>query len=167
MPVKIKCETYVFKKAAISIDKNTIENVRKSCNYQIVQKLFIKTTKQKEIVDITSVINDLLRKNLFDNGLCYLFVTHTTCALTTADLDPGTDSDMLNAFDAMVPKLDYKHPHDPSHVGDHILSTLIGTSLYIPVQSASLVLGAYQRVVLVEFNGPKDRHLVVNYLAEE
>ncbi len=129
-----------------------------------MQKLFINTEKQKQIIDITNVVNDLLHKNLFENGVCFLNLTHTSCAITTADLDPGTDLDMVNAFDAIVPKLDYNHPHDPTHVGDHIMSTLIGTSLQMPVQSSTLVLGVYQKVVLVEFNGPKERHVVVNYI---
>ncbi len=131
-----------------------------------MQKLTIKTNKNREVVDITTVVNDLLSKNAFHNGLCYLFVTHTTCALATADLDPGTDEDMLNAFQSMIPKLDYKHQHDPSHVGDHIISTIIGASLYVPVQSASLILGTFQRLCLFEFNGPSERTLFVSYIKE-
>lgn len=132
-----------------------------------MQKLIITTNNNKQVVDITNVVNDLLRKNLFSDGICYLFVNHTTCAIATADLDPGTDEDMLNAFDKIIPQLNYKHPHDPSHVGDHIMSTIIGSSIQVPVQNASLYLGTYQRVVLVEFNGPKERRVVVNYLPEK
>jgi secondary thiamine-phosphate synthase enzyme len=131
-----------------------------------VQKLTINTEKNKQVVDITGVINDLLAKNSYHNGLCFLFVTHTTCAITTADLDPGTDKDYLKAFSEMIPKLQYNHPHDPSHVGDHIVSTLIGTSLYVPVQNASMVLGTYQKIVLFEFSGPRERTLLVNYIKE-
>jgi thiamine phosphate synthase YjbQ (UPF0047 family) len=54
-------------------------------------------------------------------------------ALATADLDPGTDLDMLDAFEHMVPKLSYRHSHNPMHVPDHILSTLIGTSVSMQV----------------------------------
>lgn len=96
-----------------------------------------------------------------DAHICNLFLTHTTAALTTADLDPGTDLDMLDAFEAIVPKLKYRHPHDPSHVSDHILSSVIGTSLTIPVKEGKLVLGTWQRVVLVEFDGPKQRELII------
>jgi thiamine phosphate synthase YjbQ (UPF0047 family) len=74
--------------------------------------------------------------------------------LTTADLDPGTDLDLLDAFDAIIPKLNYRHPHDPTHVPDHILSTLIGTSLLLPVKDREPLLGEWQRIVLVECDGP-------------
>ncbi|MEX2430142.1 MAG: YjbQ family protein, partial [Patescibacteria group bacterium] len=65
---------------------------------------------------------------------------------------------------ALVPELDYRHPHDPSHVGDHILSSLIGTSESVPVRSGKLVLGTWQRVVLYEFDGPRERTVVVTTL---
>jgi secondary thiamine-phosphate synthase enzyme len=69
---------------------------------------------------------------------------------------------MLDAFGAMIPKLQYRHPHDPSHVPDHLLSSMIGTSLVIPVADHQLVLGTWQRIVLIEFNGPRDRAVVVS-----
>ena len=126
-------------------------------------KLTIQTTKHKEVIDITDEVNELIEKKGIKDGLCVLFLTHTTAALTTADLDPGTDLDHLDAFEAMVPKLAYRHPHDPSHTGDHILSALIGTSLTIPIEDGKLTLGTWQRVVLVEFSGPRPREIVVSF----
>lgn len=123
--------------------------------------LVVETKRQKEIVDITDLINDALE---IKNGLCNLFLLHTTAALTTADLDPGTDLDMLDAFEKLIPKLNYRHPHDPSHVPDHILSSLIGTSLTIPAENGKLKLGTWQRVVLIELSGPKKREIVINYV---
>jgi len=120
--------------------------------------LIIPTQKPKQVIDITDDINKLLK---IKEGIVHIFVKHTTCALTTADLDPGTDLDMLDAFEALIPKLNYRHPHDPSHVPDHILSTLIGTSVTIPVKAGQLNLGTWQRVVLFEFNGPRHREVVV------
>ena len=126
--------------------------------------LKIKTSMAKEIVDITDRINDLLKRSSTKEGICHLHVMHTTCALTTADLDPGTDLDMLDAFERMIPKLKYRHPHDPSHVGDHIMSSLIGSSVSIPFENVELILGTWQRVVLVELSGPRDREIVVNLI---
>lgn len=120
------------------------------------------TRDNKEVVDITDGVNEILRNNNIKDGLVHLFVAHTTAALTTADLDPGTDLDMLDAFDELVPKLDFRHPHDPSHTPDHILSSLIGASLAVPVDEGKLVLGTWQRIILIEFNGPKDRKIIVS-----
>jgi secondary thiamine-phosphate synthase enzyme len=124
-------------------------------------KLIVATHRKRQIIDIT----EQLEKHLPDaTGICCVNVLHTTAALTTADLDPGTDLDMLDAFEAMMPKLRYRHPHNPEHVPDHILSSLIGTALTLPVDSGSLVLGTWQRVILVELDGPRQRELTLHFL---
>ena len=120
----------------------------------------VKTGKKKEIVDITNLVKDLVKKEDFRNGSIILFLTHTTAALTIADLDPGTDLDMLDAYEAMIP---YRHPHDPSHVPSHILSSLIGVSVTILVRNSEIVLGEWQRIVLAEFDGPKDRKIIISF----
>ena len=81
-----------------------------------MQKLSINTSQKKQVIDLTRILNDFLMKNAFNEGVVFLFLTHTTCALTTADLDPGTDLDYLAAFEALIPKLEYKHQHHPSHI---------------------------------------------------
>ena len=121
-------------------------------------KTIIITTKRKdEVVDITETVETHLQELNAENGVCSLFVAHTTCALTTADLDPGTDRDLLDALRQLLPKLSYRHPHDPSHTPDHILSSMIGPSLAIPFTNHKLLLGTWQRVILVELNGPRRR----------
>src|SRR3989344_220266 len=92
----------------------------------------ISTKKDKEVIDITNLI-DLEVKGVKD-GIASVFSLHTTAALTTADLDPGTDQDMIDAFKQMVPKLAYRHPHNPEHTPDHILSALIGASITLPIK---------------------------------
>jgi secondary thiamine-phosphate synthase enzyme len=133
-----------------------------------MRKLSFKTRKKREVVDVTDELNSALKKSFADaDGVCHLSVLHTTAALTTADLDPGTDLDMLDAFAAMVPRLEYRHPHNPAHVPDHILSALIGTSVSLPVHRGELVLGTWQRVVLVELDGPRQREAVLSFVRAE
>lgn len=127
-----------------------------------MHRLVVKTHKKREIIDITQKLEAILWKHYADKtGICQLNLLHTTAALTTADLDPGTDLDMLEAFDIMVPKLDYRHEHNPEHVPDHILSAMIGCSLGLAVEAGLLLLGTWQRVVLVELDGPRERELVM------
>lgn len=125
--------------------------------------MFVTTGKKRQIIDITSDVEKFLEdKN--NSKLCFIFIKHTTAAVTTADLDPGTDLDMLDAFDALIPKLQYRHPHDPTHVPDHILSSIIGTSVSIPVVNGKLDLGTWQRVILVELDGPRKREIIISAL---
>ncbi|HEX8893602.1 MAG TPA: secondary thiamine-phosphate synthase enzyme YjbQ [Terriglobales bacterium] len=133
-----------------------------------MQRLTIKTHHKREILDITDQVEAFLRKQQSSHsGACHLVVLHTTAALTTADLDPGTDADMLAAFERIIPKLNYRHAHDPEHVPDHILSTLIGTSLTLLTENATLVLGSWQRVILVELDGPRQREIAVGFVAAD
>lgn len=129
-------------------------------------ELFVKTSKKKQIIDITEIINRELKKKNAKIGLCNLFIKHTTAALTAADLDPGTDLDMLDAFEELIPKLKYRHPHNPAHVPDHILSSIIGPSLTVPIKNGELDLGTWQRVILVELDGPREREIILSFFPE-
>jgi len=132
---------------------------------QTLHRLTIKTHHKRQIIDITDRVEAWLRdQHGAQSGVCQLVVLHTTAALTTADLDPGTDEDMLDAFERIIPKLHYRHPHDPEHVPDHILSALIGTSLGLLVENGSLILGTWQRVILVELDGPREREIAAAFL---
>jgi secondary thiamine-phosphate synthase enzyme len=133
-----------------------------------MQRITVKTRKKREILDITDSVEALLHQHQSQGtGVVNLFILHTTAALTTADLDPGTDLDMLDAFEAMIPKLRYRHPHNPAHVPDHILSSLIGTSLALPFERGQALLGTWQRIVLVELDGPRERDLLVTVALEK
>jgi secondary thiamine-phosphate synthase enzyme len=129
-----------------------------------MQIITVRSEENKQIIDISDKIEQTLN---YSSGLCHLFIKHTTAALTTADLDPGTDQDMLDAFETMMPKLNYRHEHNPSHVTDHILSSIIGPSLIVPVEAGKLILGTWQRVVLIELDGPRVREICITFLAEK
>lgn len=126
-----------------------------------MRRLSVRTGDSKQVIDITARVSELLRQEGFTDGVCHVFVTHTTAAISTADLDPGTDLDMLDAFTQMVPRLRYRHPHNPAHAPDHILATLVGPSVTVPVADGRLVLGTWQRIVLFEFDGPRERQVCI------
>lgn len=119
----------------------------------------VSTRKKDQVIDITDTVEQHLHDEKNADGLCSIFVAHTTCALTTADLDPGTDQDLLDALRRMLPRINYRHPHDPPHTPDHILSSIIGPSLVVPYMQYQLVLGTWQRVILIELDGPRQRTL--------
>jgi len=129
-----------------------------------MRTISFQTREKKQVLDITEEIEENLKESKATNGFCYLFVTHTTCCLTTADLDPGTDLDILEAIEEIFPKGNYRHPHNPTHVGEHIMSSIIGSSLTIPVENGKLVLGTWQRVVLIELSGPRERKIILEFI---
>ena len=128
----------------------------------ISKELIIETKKRKQIIDITDEIKSFINKNNIENGHCFLFITHTTATLTTADLDPGTDLDFLDFLEKVIPKIKFRHPHNPTHAPDHILSSIIGSSLVLTIKKRLLVLGIWQRIVLVELDGPRSRSIIIS-----
>ncbi len=130
-----------------------------------MNRIYLKTTQKKQVLDITLDVNDYLAKQSLDSGLCYLFLTHTTAGLTTADMDPGTDLDALDFIASLGAGIKYRHPHDPSHATDHINGSLIGPSIMLPFEARKLVLGQWQKVVLIELYGPRDREIIVSTVA--
>ena len=123
-----------------------------------LQKITVSTSQSRQVVDITDEVVEYIDP---DSNFCTLFVAHTTCALTTVDLDAGTDRDLLDAAWEMIPKLRYRHAHDPEHAPAHLASSFIGPNLCVPVADGKLVLGTWQRIVLVELDGPRDRLIVI------
>ena len=121
----------------------------------------VNTDKNRQVIDITKDVQGLVKAG---DKLIVVSVAHTTCALTTADLDPGTDLDLLDAVWEMIPKLNYRHPHNPTHVPAHLASSIIGPSVAIPVKDGKLILGSWQRIVLVELDGPRSRKLIITRL---
>lgn len=123
------------------------------------ETLHLATQGKEQVMDITPQVEAFLRGQGQAQGVCLVFAAHTTCAITTADLDPGTDRDLLQALRSLLPPQTYRHPHDPAHAPDHILSSLIGPSVALPYANGRLLLGTWQRVVLVELDGPRQRTL--------
>jgi secondary thiamine-phosphate synthase enzyme len=123
--------------------------------------LDITTSDKKQVLDITDEVEKHLPAG---TGLVNIFIQHTTAAITTADLDPGTDLDLLDALSDLLPKKQWRHPHNPAHAPDHLVSSIIGPGVSVPFKTKKLRLGMWQRIILVELDGPRQRKVTLNFL---
>ncbi len=123
--------------------------------------LRVETQGRKHIVDITANLQGIIQQKNFQAGLCHVFLPHTTAALTTGEMGEGTEEDFLDVAEEMIPRLRFRHAHNPSHAWSHMAASLIGTSLSLPVINGELRLGTWQSVLLVELDGPRERHIMV------
>jgi len=125
--------------------------------------LHIRTTAAKEIVDLTDRLEAVIRKANVREGICALFVTHTTAALTTGEIGEGTDDDLLKVVEEIIPRIRFQHAHNPAHAWSHMASSILGPSLTVPVSAGKLMLGTWQSVMLIELDGPRERtvHITV------
>ena len=126
--------------------------------------LHIKTTAAKEIIDLTDRLKTVIRKANLQDGLCSLFVTHTTAALTTGEIGEGTDDDFLEVVEEIIPRIRFQHAHNPAHAWSHMASSILGPSLTVPVSAGKVVLGTWQSVMLVELVGPRERTVHVTLI---
>ena len=126
--------------------------------------LSVKTRETTELVDITSNINRLVQESGVDQGLCLLYVPHTTAAVTINEsADPSVKSDMLMIINQIIP-WEAKYRHLEGNSAAHIKTTLVGSSELIAIENQQLVLGTWQGIFFCEFDGPRNRKLQVRIL---
>jgi len=125
----------------------------------MLNRLSIRTHSRSELMDITPLVRDIVRKSKIENGVCYVFVPHTTAGITiNENADPSVRQDILMELDKMVPwQGDYTHLE--GNAAAHIKASLVGSSETIPVEKGDLVLGTWQGVFFAEFDGPRRREV--------
>jgi secondary thiamine-phosphate synthase enzyme len=126
-----------------------------------MQQLTVKTQSQTEMVDITRQVQKIIEATGFQDGLCVLYVPHTTAGVTINEsADPSVRRDILTVLNQMVPwKADYRHMEGNSPA--HIKSSLVGASQLVMVENGQMVLGTWQGIFFCEFDGPRSRKLQI------
>jgi len=122
----------------------------------------IHTQKTQEMVDITAQVTEVVQQAGVRNGLCMVYVPHATAAVViNENADPNVCQDILDALGRMVPEGAWRHDRVDNNAAAHIKATILGPSETVPVRDGSLQLGTWQSLMLVEFDGPRERTLIV------
>ena len=122
----------------------------------------IHTQKTQEMVDITAQVTEVVRQAGVRNGLCLVYVPHATAAVViNENADPNVCQDILDALGRMVSEGAWRHDWVDNNAAAHIKATILGPSETVPVRDGSLQLGTWQSLMLVEFDGPRERTLIV------
>jgi secondary thiamine-phosphate synthase enzyme len=117
------------------------------------------------MIDVTARVEQAVRASGVTFGICQVFVPHTTAGVTlNENADPAVQRDILAALDRLIPAHgDYQHGEGNSPA--HLKASLMGASLTVPIQDGRLLLGRWQGIAFCEFDGPRQRTLVVNIVA--
>ncbi|MCL2792755.1 MAG: secondary thiamine-phosphate synthase enzyme YjbQ [Spirochaetaceae bacterium] len=128
----------------------------------ILNRINIKTEKRAEFTDITTTIKKIIVSENFTDGLCSVFVPHTTAGITINEsADPDVVKDILGHLDKKVPhNNDYLHIEGNSAA--HIKTLITGSSVTIPVKDGKLVLGTWQGIFFCEYDGPRSRSYFIS-----
>jgi len=121
----------------------------------------LRTKAREEFVDITRTVEEDVRSSGLKEGLCVVYVPHTTAAVTiNEDADPSVKEDVLRQLKVLVPR-DGNYSHGEGNSDAHIKSSLLGVSQIIPIHEGRLVLGTWQGIFFCEFDGPRNRRFYV------
>jgi secondary thiamine-phosphate synthase enzyme len=127
-------------------------------------RLSVKTRSQTEMIDVTRLVQQQVTENGMQDGLCLVFVPHTTAAVTINEsADPAVSRDILMVLNQIVPwKAAYRHREGNSPA--HLKTSIMGSSETIAVEAGRLVLGTWQGIFFCEFDGPRSRKLDVRLI---
>ncbi len=124
-------------------------------------RIDIKTGSRTQFLDITDKIERAVAESGIKDGICTVFVPHTTAGITiNENADPSVVSDIINTLNKLVPR-DAGYAHLEGNADSHVKASLMGSSAQIIVKNGSLVLGTWQGIYFCEFDGPRNRYALV------
>lgn len=123
----------------------------------------VSSQRRRQLIDITSFVQEAVAASDVAEGVCQVYVPHTTAALTlNENADPTVPQDLLEAFEKVLPDVHWRHSEGNSDA--HFLSTMIGASVHVPISEGELSLGRWQAVYFVELDGPRRREVWITCL---
>ncbi len=133
----------------------------------MLQQLQVTTHRQAEFVDITNEVQQIVRGAGIAEGTVTVYCPHTTCGLTIQEnADPGVQHDMLVLLTRLVPRDDPQYRHIEDNSASHLQASMMGFSQTVFVNQGRLLLGQWQALYLTEFDGPRERTVLVKVVAD-
>lgn len=124
--------------------------------------LKVRSRQREELVEFTDLVREKLQESGVREGLVVLFTQHTTAGLTiNENADPDVPRDMLHALRTLIPQHGMGFHHGEENSDAHIKTTLVGTSVTIPLRDGKLLLGRWQGIFLCEFDGGRERQVIM------
>ncbi len=133
----------------------------------MIETFQMKTSGKTDFIDITRSVQETVQKSGVKEGICFIFVPHTTAAVTiNENADPSVSKDIIMELNKIVPFQD-RYQHLEGNSPAHIKASLLGSSETVFVESGRLVLGTWQGIFFCEFDGPRNRKVYVKVMKAE
>ena len=130
----------------------------------MVKYINVRSKSRNEFIDITEMVQDVIKEAGAVKGICFLYVPHTTAGIIINEgADPSVQRDIQNALSRLIPH-EMNYFHREGNADAHIKSTLVGTSLDVIIDEGKLLLGTWQSIFFCEFDGPRHRRIAVKFL---
>ncbi len=132
----------------------------------MLRYLEVVTQKRTHFEDITDAVQEIVDESGVKEGICYLYVPHTTAGIfINENADPDVKWDIEQTLEKLIPWED-NYKHIEGNAAAHIKSVLVGTNTFVPIKNGKLMLGTWQGIFFAEFDGPRDRKVIVKILEE-
>ncbi|MEW6328655.1 MAG: secondary thiamine-phosphate synthase enzyme YjbQ [Candidatus Micrarchaeota archaeon] len=126
----------------------------------------IRTNKKMQLVDITDNVRESVGRKKF-TGICHIYLPHATAGLMINEFEPRIEQDFQTVFERVLPNVHFEHDEIDDNASAHLLSGLVGCEVSVPVKDGALTLGTWQRIILCEFDGPRERTVFINLIPGE
>jgi len=143
-----------------------VHQIKHIGGHEMVSYINVKSRSRIEFIDITSMVQDVVKGAEIAEGVCFLYVPHTTAGITINEgADPSVQRDILNTLNRLAPH-EMNYLHREGNADAHIKSTLVGSSVNVIIEGGRLVLGTWQAIFFCEFDGPRHRRVTVKFLRD-
>ncbi len=127
----------------------------------MIRELQVKTSSREEFKDITREVAKAVEISNIKDGICYIFIPHTTAGVTVNEnADPSVTKDILRKLKEIVPRED-GYEHSEGNSDSHIKASMMGFCQTVLVENGKLILGVWQGIYFCEFDGPRDRKVII------
>jgi secondary thiamine-phosphate synthase enzyme len=127
-----------------------------------MQVIKVRSREREQLVEFTDEVRRKLKESGATDGICVLYVQHTTAGLTVNEnADPDVPRDMLHALRSLIPQHGMDFSHGEGNADAHIKASLTGSSVTVPFHDGELLLGRWQGIFLCEFDGPRERKVIM------
>lgn len=130
----------------------------------MIKTITLSSKNRYELIDITAQVESVVNESKIKDGVCLVFVPHSTAAIILTENEAGLKNDWLAVLKKLVEGFDFAHNRIDDNADSHILSGLLGQGKVLPIENNHLVRGTWQQIFLVELDGPRTRRVTITII---
>ena len=127
----------------------------------MLKEFLVSTKNRYQLIDITEKVEEIIRESKIKEGICLIFTPHSTAGIILTENENGLKEDWLSFSKKITSGIDFLHNQIDDNADSHILSGLLGQEKVLAIQDGELIRGTWQQIFLVEFDGPRNRKVIV------
>jgi secondary thiamine-phosphate synthase enzyme len=125
-----------------------------------MDEFIVRTQKKLDVLDITSRVQQAVQERKVQDGICLVFVPHSSAAIViNENADPNIGLDLLDALGDFVPEGKWRHDRIDDNGAAHLKAAILGPGETVPIKNGKIALGTWQSIMLVELDGPRERSI--------